>query len=94
VRPDQPARIRLFGFPWTKFGVLHARVARVGSEPREGLIRVELELDHAQKSAIPIQHGLQGSAEVEVERVAPISLVLDAAGRTLMKSAGPVGAKP
>jgi membrane fusion protein, adhesin transport system len=94
VRPDQPARIRLFGFPWTKFGVLRAHVERVGSEPREGLIRVELELDHAQKSAIPIQHGLQGSAEVEVERVAPVSLVLDAAGRYLMKSAAPTAAKP
>jgi len=96
VKPDQLARIRLFGFPWTKFGVLHAHVERVGSEPREGLIRVELELElgRNQKSAIPIQHGLQGSAEVEVERVAPISLVLDAAGRYLMKSASPAVEKP
>jgi membrane fusion protein, adhesin transport system len=87
VKPDQPARIRLFGFPWTKFGVLRAHVERVGSEPREGLIRVELELEANQRSRIPIEHGLQGSAEVEVERVAPYSLLLDAAGRTLMKSA-------
>lgn len=94
VKSDQPARIRLFGFPWTKFGVLHAHVERVGSEPRDGLIRVELELERNQKSTIPIQHGLQGSAEVEVERVAPISLVLDAAGRYLMKSASPAVEKP
>ncbi len=94
VRPGEPARIRLFGFPWTKFGVLHAQVERVGSEPHEGLIRVELELERNHKSPIPIQHGLQGSAEVEVERVAPVSLVLDAAGRYLMKSATPVAEKP
>jgi membrane fusion protein (multidrug efflux system) len=94
VKPDQPARIRLFGFPWTKFGVLRAHVERVGSEPHEGLIRVELELEATQKSSIPIEHGLQGSAEVEVERVAPASLVLDAAGRYLMRSAASTVAKP
>ena len=94
VKPDQPARIRLFGFPWTKFGVLRAHVERVGSEPREGLIRVELELEAKQKSLVPIEHGLQGSAEVEVERVAPISLVLDAAGRYLMKSGAATVEKP
>jgi membrane fusion protein (multidrug efflux system) len=86
VKPGQGARLRLFGFPWTKFGVLKAHVERVGTEPREGLIRVELELDSAQKSRIPVEHGLQGSAEVEVEQVAPVALVLDAAGRYLMNS--------
>ena len=94
VRVDQPARIRLFGFPWTKFGVLHAHVERVGSEPRDGLIRVELDLDPQQKSHIPMEHGLQGSAEVEVERVAPVALVLDAAGRYLMKSGPAAVEKP
>jgi multidrug resistance efflux pump len=88
VKPQQPARLRLFGFPWTKFGVLRAHVERVGTEPREGLIRVELELDPNQRSHIPIEHGLQGSAEVEVEKVAPVALVLDAAGRYLMNSGG------
>jgi membrane fusion protein (multidrug efflux system) len=86
VKPDQAARLRLFGFPWTKFGVIRAHVERVGTEPRDGLIRVELELDVAQKSRIPVEHGLQGSAEVEVEKVAPVTLVLDAAGRYLMNS--------
>jgi membrane fusion protein (multidrug efflux system) len=96
VKPQQPARLRLFGFPWTKFGVLRAHVERVGTEPREGLIRVELELDPIQRSQIPIEHGLQGSAEVEVEKVAPVALVLDAAGRYLMNSGGsaPAGSAP
>jgi membrane fusion protein (multidrug efflux system) len=86
VKPGETARLRLFGFPWTKFGVLTAHVERVGTEPRDGLIRVELDLDIAQKSRIPVEHGLQGSAEVEVEKVAPVALVLDAAGRHLMNS--------
>jgi membrane fusion protein, adhesin transport system len=89
VKANQPARIRLFGFPWTKFGVLQAHVERVGTEPHEGLIRVELELEADQRSRIPMEHGLQGRAEVEVERVAPVALVLDAAGRYLMKSGAP-----
>jgi len=87
VKPEQPARLRLSGFPWTKFGVLQAHVVRVGTEPREGLIRVELALDPNQKSRIPVEHGLQGSAEVEVEKAAPVALVLDAAGRYLMNTA-------
>ena len=86
VKPGQSARLRLFGFPWTKFGVLKAHVERVGTEPRDGLIRVELELENTQKSSIPVEHGLQGSAEVEVEQVAPVALVLDAAGRYLVNS--------
>jgi multidrug resistance efflux pump len=86
VKPEQPARLRLSGFPWTKFGVLQAHVERVGTEPKDGLIRVELELEPDQKSRIPLEHGLQGSAEVEVEKVAPVALVLDAAGRYLMNS--------
>jgi multidrug resistance efflux pump len=94
VKANQPARIRLFGFPWTKFGVLRAHVERVGSEPRDGLIRVELELELDRKSRIPIEHGLQGRAEVEVERVAPVALVLDAAGRYLMKSGSATVEKP
>lgn len=80
----QSARIRLFAFPWTKYGVLQASVERVGQEPRNGLIRVEMRLSSMHKTAIPIQHGLTGSAEVEVERVSPLALVLDAAGRYML----------
>jgi membrane fusion protein (multidrug efflux system) len=95
VKPDQPARLRLFGFPWTKFGMLLAHVERVGSEPKDGLIRVELELEAQRNTRIPIEHGLQGSVEVEVEKVAPVALVLDAAGRYLMSSGtAPANAAP
>jgi membrane fusion protein (multidrug efflux system) len=84
VRTGQSARLRMFGFPWTKYGMLQAEVDRVGNEPKDGLIRVELVLRSPQRTNIPLQHGLPGSAEVEVERVSPFALVLDAAGRFLM----------
>jgi membrane fusion protein (multidrug efflux system) len=95
VRTGQTARLRMFGFPWTKYGMLQAEVDRVGNEPRDGLIRVELVLRSPQRTNIPLQHGLPGSAEVEVERVSPFALVLDAAGRFLMRvQAGTPSAAP
>jgi membrane fusion protein (multidrug efflux system) len=79
----QPARLRLSGFPWTQYGTLPATVTDVGNEASEGRIRVEFSLDAAALSSVPLEHGLPGAAEVEVERVAPAILVLRAAGQFL-----------
>jgi membrane fusion protein (multidrug efflux system) len=86
VRPGQRARLRLIGFPWTKYGSVPAIVNHVGSEPRDGQIRVELILQPTPGTLIPLQHGMPASAEVEVERVSPAGLVLDAAGRFLTRA--------
>jgi multidrug resistance efflux pump len=86
VRPGQRARLRLHGFPWTKYGSIPASVDRVGNEPKDGTIRVELLLHPDRGSRIPLQHGLPASAEVEVERISPAALVLDAAGRFLTRA--------
>jgi multidrug resistance efflux pump len=83
VRPGERARLRLVGFPWTKYGSIPATVNRVGSEPKDGQIRVELLLAPSPGTRIPLQHGLAASAEIEVERISPAALVLDAAGRFL-----------
>ena len=83
IRPRQPARLRLHGFPWTQYGTVPARVAHVGDEARGGLIRVELGLRPDPRSPIPVVHGLPCTAEVEVERVTPAVLVLRASGRYL-----------
>jgi membrane fusion protein (multidrug efflux system) len=80
VRTGQPARVRLDGFPWTQYGTLAATVAGVGSEPRDGRVRVELTVQPDAGSGIPLVHGLPGSVEVEVERVSPAMLALRAAG--------------
>jgi membrane fusion protein (multidrug efflux system) len=84
VRAGQAARLRLDGFPWTQYGLLTARVADVGDEAHDGLIRVELTLGPDPLSAIPRGHGLPGTAEVEVEQVSPATLVLRAAGQYLV----------
>jgi membrane fusion protein (multidrug efflux system) len=90
LRPGQLARLKLDGFPWTQFGLLTATVADVGSEPQDARVRVELTLTQEQEARIPIEHGLTGSAEVEVERLSPAVLVLRACGQML---AGPCHAR-
>jgi membrane fusion protein (multidrug efflux system) len=83
ILPNQPARLRLAGFPWTQYGTIPARVADVGNEASAGMVRVELTLSERFSSAIPLEHGLPGSAEVEVERTSPATMVLRAAGQFL-----------
>jgi membrane fusion protein (multidrug efflux system) len=83
IRPGQSARMRPDGFPWTQYGMLAATVSRVANEPRSGLIRVELDVPLRPGSLIPMQHGLPGTLEIEVERASPAELVLRAAGRRL-----------
>ncbi len=83
IRAGQSARMRPEGFPWTQYGVLQATVRRVATEPRSGRIRVELDVQPRADSAIPMQHGLPGTLEIEVERASPSSLVFRAAGRRL-----------
>jgi membrane fusion protein (multidrug efflux system) len=80
VHAGQRARMRLAGFPWTQYGALTARVTRVAEEVRDGLVRVELAII---ESRVPLQHGLNGSIEIEIERAAPSALLWRASGRAL-----------
>jgi multidrug resistance efflux pump len=80
IRPGQPATVRLQGFPWAQYGTISAKVSLVAAEIRDGKVRVELALDPAAHSSIPLQHGLPGSVEVAVERVSPAALLLRSAG--------------
>lgn len=83
VRPGQEARMRLEGFPWTQYGTVSAKVSRVASEIRDGLIRVEFTVESASVARALLQHGLPGSVEVSVEQTSPAILVLRAAGQML-----------
>lgn len=83
IRPEQHAILRLYGFPWAQYGTITARVSTVGNEVRNDQVRVEFLLDPNPHSLIPLQHGIPGSIEVEVERVSPATLVLRAAGKLI-----------
>ncbi|HEV3051282.1 MAG TPA: HlyD family efflux transporter periplasmic adaptor subunit [Longimicrobium sp.] len=80
LRPGQRARMRLDAFPWTEYGRLHGRVARVAREPRGGTLRVEIVLASDAPAGVPLEHALPGAVDVEIERVNPATLLLRAAG--------------
>lgn len=69
----------LQGYPWAEFGTVPVRVERVASESSEGTLRAELLIDDY-TGPIPIQHGMVGSAEIEVERASPFDVVLRSIG--------------
>jgi membrane fusion protein (multidrug efflux system) len=83
VRAGQHGRLRLDGFPWAQYGTIPATVTRVASEIRDDVVRVELTIDSAAASRVPMQHGLPGSVEVNVEEKPPAVLALRAAGLLL-----------
>jgi membrane fusion protein (multidrug efflux system) len=89
VMPGQPARLRLDGFPWTQYGDVKAVVSSVASEARDGRARVELAIQVDPASPIPLQHGLPGVVEIEVDRAPPVMLVLRAAGLMLRSGRPP-----
>jgi membrane fusion protein (multidrug efflux system) len=74
LQPGQKAWLRLEGFPWTEYGKTAATVATVGNEQVDDKIRVELTVAPATSWA-RLQHGLAGTVEVEVERIAPAALL-------------------
>lgn len=80
LRRGERAIVRLQGFPWAQYGTLSAQVSNVAGDIRDGKVRVELSIDPASHSRIPLQHGLPGSVEVEVERLTPAALLLRSAG--------------
>jgi membrane fusion protein (multidrug efflux system) len=86
IQPGQPARLRLEGFPWTQYGVINATVTTVSSEPRDGRIRIDLAMHRDPASAIPFQHGLPATVEVEVARLSPATLLLRNAGERIKSS--------
>jgi membrane fusion protein (multidrug efflux system) len=95
LRPNQRARMRLDAFPWTEYGRIRGRVARVAREPRGNLIRVEILLAPGAETSVPLVHALPGSVDVEVERVTPATLLLRTAGAPRRRSPpGPARGEP
>jgi membrane fusion protein (multidrug efflux system) len=81
VRAGQRAQMRVDGFPWTQYGMLHGAVTRISSEPLDGFVQIEIDIDEGRAPAIPVQHGLSGTVEIELDQVSPAEIVLRAVGR-------------
>jgi len=86
IQPGQPAVIRLDGFPSSQYGSLAATVTTVAGEVKDGRVRVELQMLRNQVSTIPLQHGLPGAVEVEVKKISPMMLALQALEKILITS--------
>jgi multidrug resistance efflux pump len=84
--PSQKAQLELDGFPWTEYGRVPATVERVASETRDGLVKVEFSIQQSKDSQIPLQHGMPGKIEVEVDRLTPAELILRSAGQVIAGS--------
>ena len=67
MRVEQPARIRFYALPWTEYGTLDATVLRVGSEERNGSVRVDFMVDTDSPIAAQLNHGLKGQAVVQID---------------------------
>jgi multidrug resistance efflux pump len=85
ILPGQHAWMRLDGFPWTQYGAIRATVVRAGNEVRDGRVRVELLVNPGAGDSVPLQHGLPGVVEIQVETVTPVSLALRTAGQLLAR---------
>ncbi len=88
VRLGQRGELDLTGFPRAQFGTVGVQVERIASEARDGRIRVELRLLASDRARIPLEHGLPGAVRIEVERAAPVALLLRAVGGSI-GAAGP-----
>ena len=78
VKVGQTGRLRLAGFPSAQYGSVMGSVTSVGSEIHDGRVRVELSgQSHAQ---LPLQHGMVGSLEIQIDRVSPAFFLLRTAG--------------
>lgn len=85
IHAGQRALVRIQGFPPAQFGALRAHVTGIGGEVRNGSVPVELAIDTSATS-IPLQRGLPGAVEVQVDSVSPATLLLRAAGQLFSKS--------
>lgn len=81
VRPGQHVVLRVDNYPWAQYGTVDAVVDQVANEPRDGMIRAEMHVAK-ENPQIPLMHGLTTQAEVDVERVSPLGLLLRMAGQT------------
>lgn len=94
IHPGQASRMRLDGFPWAQYGSIPARVSHVATEIRDNLVRVEFAPESTPASSMLMQHGLPGTIEVNVEKVAPALLILRASGQLLANPIQPSAQAP
>ncbi len=82
VEANQIARIEFFALPWTQYGLIEAKVTRVGSEERDDRVRVYLQLDERDELYDRLAHGLKGRATVMLEETTLARKLVNLLGST------------
>lgn len=75
IEAGQEARVRVVGFPWTRYGQLRAEVTEVGSEAVDGRVRVELDIVHRPDDFV-LEHGQPAVVAIAVESATPWSIMM------------------
>lgn len=83
----QTGRLRLDSFPWASYGLVAAKLSRLGVETGQGFTLARFDIAADANQLIPLQNGLVGQLEVEVRRVPPAVLLLEVVGRMGFNSA-------
>ena len=83
LRPGQPAWLRITSVPGTPSWSLAATVMQVAVAGQEVRLHVVLRLAPNALAHWPLQPGVTGTMAVEVEWVAPVTLVVRALGQRL-----------
>jgi multidrug resistance efflux pump len=87
----QKAFLRFQGFPWVQFGIPEGTVRSVGVEPhagdKNGDVRVEIEIQAATATRIPLQHGMPAAVEVLVDEATPWEMLLRSVGGVMAPGA-------
>lgn len=68
-------------------GAIDGSYNRESQHSPDKVIRVEFTVDSRSAPLIPLQYGLVGTVEVEIDRVAPATLIMRTVGRLLTKPA-------
>jgi hypothetical protein len=88
LRPGQLGQLRLDGFPSVQYSPLPVVVETVGAKIIDGQFAVTLTLQPGVSSLLS-QPGLTGQVAIESDRLTPVNLLLQAAGRSVAFPASP-----
>jgi len=83
IQYGQPALLRLDGTIGDQARTIPAIVTNVASQSQEGCVEVKLFAPVNATAPVPLQDGLTGQVEIEVEHVSPATFVMRASGQLI-----------
>ena len=83
IQRGQPALLRLDGVIGDQAGAPPAIVTNVTNQAQEGRVWVELVAPVSAAFPVPLQDGLTGRVEIEVEHISPATFVMRASGQLI-----------